>query len=182
MIMNQTQLEDCKLIANNILQFFPKNRPIIGVELGVKEGYLSSTFLSINTDLIMHSVDLWGSHESISETHDHDTNYNLAVSNLKKFDGRSIIHKMLTIDAIKKFDDNSLDFVYIDATHTYEAVKQEIELWSKKVKPDGLISGHDYVSGWPGVIKAVNESIIDLTKLQVFSHGVWAINNEFIKK
>lgn len=180
--MNRQQLIDCQIIVDNLLNLLPKDTPITGAELGVKEGYLSRTFLVSNKQLTMYSVDLWGEHETIPETHDHNTNYNLAVTQLAEFGKRSIIKKMLTTEAVKHFEDSSLDFVYIDATHTYEAVKEEIQLWSKKVKPNGLLSGHDYVSGWDGVIQAVNESIIDQSQLQIFSHGVWAIGNQFIQK
>ena len=180
--MNHSQLEDCQTIVDNLMQFLPKNKKLIGAELGVIEGYLSKTFLSSNNQLTMYSIDLWGAHESIPETHDHESNYNLAISNLKEFGSRSIIYRMLTTDAIDKFKDNSLDFVYIDATHTYEAVKEEINLWSKKVKSNGLISGHDYVAGWEGVVRAVDEAVLDASQLYIFSHGVWAINNQFIKK
>lgn len=180
--MNHSQLVDCQIIVDNLMQFLPKNTPLVGAELGVKEGYLSKTFLSSNDQLTMYSIDLWGAHESIPETHDHDLNYNLAVNNLKEYGSRSIIYRMLTTDAINKFEDNSLDFVYIDATHTYDAVKEEIQLWSKKVKTNGLMSGHDYVVGWEGVVRAVDEAVLDRSKLYIFSHGVWAINNQFIIK
>jgi hypothetical protein len=43
------------------------------------------------------------------------------------------------------FEDNSLDFVYIDANHTYEGVKEDIKYWYPKVKPGGLLLGHDYL-------------------------------------
>jgi len=50
--------------------------------------------------------------------------------------------------------------VFIDAEHTYEAVKSDIETWWPLLLPGGIISGHDYSLGgvyWPGVFKAVNE-------------------------
>jgi hypothetical protein len=44
------------------------------------------------------------------------------------------------------------------------------------------MSGHDYVAGWEGVVRAVDEAVLDRSKLYIFSHGVWAINNQFIIK
>ncbi|NBP01757.1 MAG: class I SAM-dependent methyltransferase [Proteobacteria bacterium] len=180
--MNEQQLVDCQTIVDNLLNLLPKNTKLVGAELGVKEGYLSKTFLSTNPKLTMHSIDLWGEHSTIPEVHEHENNYNLAKSQLTEFGARSIIKRMLTTDAVTDFEDDSLDFVYIDATHTYEAVKEEIALWSSKVKANGLVTGHDYVPGWAGVIQAVDESILDQTKLHLFSHGVWAISNQYIKK
>jgi predicted O-methyltransferase YrrM len=52
---------------------------------------------------------------------------------------------------------NELDLVYIDADHSYESCKEDILLWSPKVKIGGIICGHDYTLENPGVIKAVDE-------------------------
>jgi len=59
-----------------------------------------------------------------------------------------------------KLPDGGFDFVYVDAAHDYDSVKEDLDLWSKKVKPGGLICGHDYWAGgdvWPGVKSAVDE-------------------------
>jgi hypothetical protein len=47
--------------------------------------------------------------------------------------------------------------VYIDANHTHEEVKKDIQAWLPKIKKGGIISGHDY-GGWEGVTQAVNEA------------------------
>ena len=66
--------------------------------------------------------------------------------------------RALSSEAVNRFEDESCDVVFIDMEHTYEAVKNDIKMWYKKIKPGGYIAGHDYVSGWPGVVKAVDES------------------------
>ncbi len=48
------------------------------------------------------------------------------------------------MDALDDFEDNSLDFVYIDANHSFKFVAQDIDGWSRKVRTGGVISGHDY--------------------------------------
>jgi hypothetical protein len=53
------------------------------------------------------------------------------------------------------FSDKTIDMVFIDANHTYDAVKADIEAWLPKVRK--IICGHDYADGWPGVKQAVNE-------------------------
>ena len=63
-----------------------------------------------------------------------------------------------------------LDMVFIDADHTYEAVKRDIQLWSPLIAPGGLISGHDYGEEWPGVKRAVDEL---LPKVKVAHRRVW---------
>ncbi len=50
-------------------------------------------------------------------------------------------------DIVKDFEDNSLDFVFIDGNHALEYVIEDIAKWSPKVREGGIISGHDYFRG-----------------------------------
>jgi hypothetical protein len=53
--------------------------------------------------------------------------------------------------------DGSLDFVYIDGLHDFEAVILDIVYWSRKVRSGGIVSGHDYCWAFKsGVIAAVD--------------------------
>jgi methyltransferase family protein len=78
---------------------------------------------------------------------------------MKAFPGRCTKYRMTSADAARLFRDRSLDFVYIDALHTYEGVRSDIALWLPKIREGGFIGGHDYVSSFPGVIRAVNEAV-----------------------
>lgn len=49
----------------------------------------------------------------------------------------------------------TFDFVFIDADHSYEGARGDIEAYRPLIRPGGLLSGHDY--HWPGVAQAVNE-------------------------
>ena len=60
-------------------------------------------------------------------------------------------------EASKEIKDEALDIVFIDADHTYEGCKKDIECWYPKVRKRGIVCGHDYKIGYMGVIKAVNE-------------------------
>lgn len=62
-----------------------------------------------------------------------------------------------SLDAVHSFEEETIDFVYIDAQHEYEDVKADIEAWVHKVREGGTIAGHDYCNAFPGVIKAVDE-------------------------
>lgn len=68
---------------------------------------------------------------------------NISIPKKKEFDFVQKI-KMTSYDASKKFDDDSIDIVYIDAEHTPEAIKNDITYWLPKVKKEGYISGHDW--------------------------------------
>ena len=68
------------------------------------------------------------------------------------------IHKGFSNDILKNIPDSYFDFMYIDADHTYEAVKKDLELCKIKTKPGGIIAGHDYnKEKFCGVVDAVNE-------------------------
>ncbi len=66
--------------------------------------------------------------------------------------------RMRSIEAAAKFKDQSLSFVFIDANHLYAGINADIKAWMPKVKPGGLLGGHDYdVALWPDVKRAVDE-------------------------
>lgn len=59
-------------------------------------------------------------------------------------------------EAAKYFDSNSIDCLFIDAGHSYEAVIKDIKAWLPKMKNGGIMAGHDYTA-WKGVGEAVRE-------------------------
>jgi hypothetical protein len=80
--------------------------------------------------------------------------------------------------ASNMFQDESLDFVYIDANHAYDFVKQDIELWYPKVKKGGYLWGHDYIDlDWyndPNFAENGKDKHI-WSNNQVY-HGVFGVN------
>ena len=52
---------------------------------------------------------------------------------------------------------HSLDLVFIDGDHSYDAVVDDIEAWEPKVRPGGVLGGHDFAVNFEGVIRAVTE-------------------------
>lgn len=69
--------------------------------------------------------------------------------------------RMESVQAVKTFADESVDFVFIDADHDYEHCAEDIRNWSKKLKPGGILAGHDYYDAFPGVMQAVQELVPD---------------------
>jgi hypothetical protein len=68
--------------------------------------------------------------------------------------------RMTSRAAVSLFAAASLDFVYIDGIHTYAAVRSDIERWLPRIKPGGMIGGHDFsASDWPGVVRAVIDTV-----------------------
>jgi hypothetical protein len=76
-------------------------------------------------------------------------------------DGTVVVHRMTSKEAVADFDDESVDWVYIDGDHHYAAVKSDLELWYPKVRPGGILSGRDFGldDRWwgDGVTRAVRE-------------------------
>jgi hypothetical protein len=81
-----------------------------------------------------------------------------------------------SVEASTLFEDGSVDFVFIDASHKYENVKADILAWLPKIKKGGSIGGHDYVStpghADHGVYLAVNE-ILGKQNIKVYESGGW---------
>lgn len=81
--------------------------------------------------------------------------FKIFLENTKRHNERFMIIPQPSEQAAHIFENNSLDFVYIDASHDYESVKQDLQAWYPKLKIGGTIGGHDYE--WGGVKQAVDE-------------------------
>ena len=79
--------------------------------------------------------------------------------------------QMFGSEATSFFEDGSLDLVYIDADHTYEAVVADINDWKAKIKPGGYIAGHDFYMD--EVARAVRDCLGE--PLELFSDSSWII-------
>jgi predicted O-methyltransferase YrrM len=101
--------------------------------------------------------------------------YGITLNNLKKllddYDNIKII-KNDSLSESKNYPDNYFDIVYIDASHDYESVKNDILTWIPKIKDGGIICGDDYIGGWPGVVKAVNE-VFEHKKINKVGNQQW---------
>lgn len=142
----------------------------VGVEVGVFKGGLSNRLLMNKPDLFLHIVDSWatGSQE-YKDSGDYHANlteeeqekfYQETLRNTEFAKERTKIWRMDSVEAAKQFEDKSLDFVFIDADHSYEGCKRDIEAWRPKLKDTGLLCGHDYENAEYskfGVKKAVDE-------------------------
>lgn len=72
--------------------------------------------------------------------------------------------------AADQFEDNSVDFCYVDAGHTYDCVTRDLKAWWPKVKTGCYFGGDDYTKGWPQVCRAV-EDFFAPQKIKVSKSG-----------
>ena len=131
-----------------LIKYYKKNG--IGVEVGVLFGQFSKEILELwNGKLYM--VDIWNDTNFGYIDNNNHINYekNLPIlktlENLRGFEDRGIMIRTTSKEASLLFQNNSLDFVHIDANHSYESTKEDIELWYPKIKNGGIFSIHDYI-------------------------------------
>lgn len=77
-------------------------------------------------------------------------------ANIQSVAGMLKVHEMSSLAAAALFANESLDFVFIDASHDYFSVRADILAWLPKVRTGGVLAGDDY-GVFPGVDRAVKE-------------------------
>lgn len=141
-----------------IEQFPPQG---VWVELGAWTGkstaYCVVELFNQNKLGDFYCVDSWQGGPELEHTELIKTN-----SLKQKFlDNTSSIQSMITpIESLSwesadQFQDESVDFCYVDAGHTYECVTNDLHAWWPKLRPGSMFAGDDYTKGYPGVQQAV---------------------------
>lgn len=135
----------------------------VGVWLGRSIAVAALAAKHSKKDIKIYAVDTWnGSDEQVHQNYINriggsDALYSEFMSNMKAVGVDDIIIPVRcdSIKAAEKFEDNSIDFCFIDASHEYLDVLADVKAWLPKIKQGGVIAGHDYP--WPPVKQAVNE-------------------------
>jgi predicted O-methyltransferase YrrM len=140
-----------------LLNAMPKDGTFVelGAWLGKSSSYLCDKATDQNiviVDSFKGTAEYLDSYYQLAKTKDI---YNLFTENMGERKYTAI--KATSKAAARKFKAESLDVVFIDLDHSYEAVKEDIKLWLPKVKKGGYIAGDDYHENWKGVIQAVDE-------------------------
>jgi hypothetical protein len=119
-----------------------------GVEVGVDRGLFSEILCKDNPKLELYGVDPWisgafpkGNPYRLEQRY-FDGCYEESVKRLEPYNATII--KKTSMDALEDFEDDSLDFVYIDANHDFVNFTLDLHHWIKKVRMGGIVSGHDY--------------------------------------
>jgi len=134
---------------NNMMEM-----PLTGncAEVGVSCGYNAHSMLT-HSSITLVLVD---DYKNYVECPDAESKAN---SLLELFKDRIQFIKKSSVEAAKQFPEGHFDYVYIDAGHTYEDVKSDIEAWLPKVSLGGMIAGHDF---WKQEVRdAVLETLKD---------------------
>ena len=130
----------------------------IGAWKGRSTAFMGVEIINSDKDITYHVID----HFQGSDEHQQENEVingslkDVFLKNIEPISHRVNLWPVPSLEAVKYFADNSLDFVFIDGSHDYESVKKDIQAWLPKVKSGGVLAGDDYAT-WPGVKQAVDE-------------------------
>ncbi len=133
---------------HDILQLL-EGSDLVGIELGVAAGEFSARMVGSGRFKEFFGVDMYAD--------SHDTQqYKTALRRVGVHENYKLL-RMSFDEAYDLFDDESLDFIYIDGyAHSGQEGGDTIWKWARKVKVGGLIAGDDYHTDWPLVKEAVD--------------------------
>ena len=136
----------------------------VGSWKGMSSAFMATEIANSEKDISFCCIDSWEGSIEHREFKDLKDIYHIFITNMRPLEKYFSHIKERSLNAVNLFEDNSLDFVFIDASHEYEDVKNDILAWLPKVKRGGILAGHDYYvnQDWfSGVKKAVNEIFSD---------------------
>jgi len=131
----------------------------IGCDCGQSACFIGVEIINRNKNIKLNLIDTWADAD-LNNPNGYPS-YDLFCKNVEPI--KEILKDKLNIikdystNASKLFQNESLDFIFIDACHDYECVKEDLHAWFPKLKKNGIIAGHDYYDGHYGVEQAVNE-------------------------
>ncbi|RDJ35204.1 MAG: class I SAM-dependent methyltransferase [Crenarchaeota archaeon] len=128
------------------------------VEVGCWEGkstaYMASRIKESKKQIHFICVDIWKTY--CGEWSNIFPIFKNNLQSLSLFDSIVPIQGESTVVA-GMFPPQHIDFIFLDAGHDYDSVKNDIIYWLPKIKPNGIMAGHDFTPKWNGVVKAVQE-------------------------
>lgn len=141
------------------------------VEVGVHRGDFAEPFLQLWNGNKLFLIDPWAKLDNYDDIRNklfNPRDYHKVKGRFLKYGNRVVFLRKLSHKAVEDFEDESLDFVYIDANHSYEHTKQDLEIWWPKIIKGGILAGHDIISqfrtepnptvpGFETVTRAVSE-------------------------
>lgn len=181
-----------QLAREYVLCRMPKHS--VCAELGVDRGHFARRILDVVQPRCLHLIDPW-LHEDSERYRDSvygglgpegqaimDQRYQEVAADVSSEvrAGRVRIHREVSSVAAQRFADGYFDWVYVDANHLYEFVKQDLELYLPKLRVGGCIAGDDYGGGggwWEhGVRRAVDELVDGRPQLELeVVHGQFIV-------
>lgn len=146
-----------------MLRIVPKGS--VCAEIGVFSGDFSKVIYETVKPSKFYLVDLFTGHASSGDKNGEnnrkislDASFKELSNYFNKKDSVEL-YKGKSTNFLNSLPDYHLDFIYIDGDHSYQGVSEDLMLSKIKVKPGGIISGHDYCPRFPGVMKALDDFV-----------------------
>lgn len=138
----------------------------VGAWLGRSTAYLAGEIARSRKGIELYVVDTWADAHGCAEMGvaapaAGESVFELFRQNLARCGLLGQLHPCVcdSMIAAFMFPAQSLDFCFIDADHAYESVQRDIAAWRPKIKPGGILAGHDYDhERYPSVVRAVREA------------------------
>ena len=157
----------------SLTELYRKHQCHVCIEIGIARGELVHSFVAAVPEVTeYHAVDPFlGGYDprdvtSIELKKFNEENKNTpetwadaVLYNLRDFGCKVRLHLGMSADMVSRFKPKSVDCIFIDGDHTYEGVQKDIHLYGPIAKPGGILVFDDYVGGFPGVVKAVDELV-----------------------
>ena len=118
---------------------------VTGAEIGTERGAYAKLLCKANPSLRLYCIDSWMTYDGYNEHIGQeiwDGFYDTARQRLAPYNCELV--RKFSMDAVKDFAPNSLDFVYIDANHEFRYMVDDLHEWSKRVRKGGVVAGHDF--------------------------------------
>lgn len=128
----------------------------VGCYKGKSSAFLATEILNSGKKISLTCVDTFRNEDCPTLQDNPGDNFPVFWSHMSRFPFVEAA-KGDSRDIAKIYPDDTLDFIFIDASHDYDNVKKDLEAWYPKLRPGGIIGGHDFTDHWPGVKQAVCE-------------------------
>lgn len=170
-------------IYDDMIRYHPNGSHFVevGSWRGQSSAYMAVAIINSGKQIKFDCVDTWrGTLNEPQHQQDpsviNDTLYDEFIANMKPVEGHYRAIRLPSVEAAALYDDASLDFVFIDGDHTYEAVLADIRAWLPKVKPGGTIAGDDYGHAGPGS-EGVRQAVQEVFGMDFMVNGIgWGKN------
>lgn len=121
----------------------------VGTWKGRSAAFMAVELINSGKHIRFDCVDSWvgaGDEEFYDNDHHviHGSLYEHFVENMKPVHGKFNAVRKASLEAALEYPSESVDFIFIDASHDYENVLKDINAWYDKVKVGGVLAGHDY--------------------------------------
>jgi hypothetical protein len=157
--LEERHVANARLVSTRtrLLALLP--RDAVAAEIGVSRGKFTAAIMTANRPRKLHLIDVWASdryNQTLRQGVEQTYAAEIAAGSVE-------INPGYSTEVGRTFPDAYFDWIYLDTDHSYPTTRDELAIFESKMKPGGIIAGHDYVMGnWRsslkfGVIEAVHE-------------------------